>query len=322
MIIYQTLYRMFPLDSVDLAKIAPVPATDFMHRVLVPEAGVALVQEDMDIDAETALQIVKDSSSYGLQMFPVLDKDDDESGVADNMLRERARARRKEIEGEDDLDLGDMDKPFGKARKAAGSKATGGKRRKDVDPSFQGVKDARKRSNKAESALSDVEKEEWGTTTRSMRSRKGEKPSAISRSATGLLAASTGVSTSSFVSVTAQTPKRPRPRPAYSAQPSADGSTHTPFLMHSSQPTQVAEGESRKSSQSSATANSSSSDFYFPLKKAAARQNQGGSQVIDLEDGNDISGEETEVDGAALKQTRNHRSGRSKSFGWLLGSDD
>ena len=98
MIIYQTLCSMFPLETLRSEKIAPLPVTDFIQRILVPETAIALVREDMGTDEEEALKTLRDSSSYGAAMFPVTDKEGAEDEVHDKLLKERARAKRKEIE--------------------------------------------------------------------------------------------------------------------------------------------------------------------------------------------------------------------------------
>ncbi|KAF5362164.1 hypothetical protein D9756_002656 [Leucocoprinus leucothites] len=108
-IIQQTLFNMFPLDSFDLKLIKPFTANDFIQRVLVPEVALRLIMEDRGlkglIGAETALPILRESTTYGVTMFP---EDSGESGrrggksgkigVGDRIVMERAMKRRKEIE--------------------------------------------------------------------------------------------------------------------------------------------------------------------------------------------------------------------------------
>ncbi|KAF8903497.1 restriction of telomere capping protein 4, partial [Gymnopilus junonius] len=75
-IIHQTLYNMFPLDTINPALTAPLTANEFIERILVPEVALRLVLEDKDLDIDTeedvkeALEILRDSSSYGVAMFP------------------------------------------------------------------------------------------------------------------------------------------------------------------------------------------------------------------------------------------------------------
>ena len=81
-----------------------------MQRVLVPEVAIRLIQEDMDLHgisgSSEALQVLRDSSKYGVAMFPddSADKGDiedaDQLGAVDLIVMERARKRRKELEEE------------------------------------------------------------------------------------------------------------------------------------------------------------------------------------------------------------------------------
>lgn len=115
MIIHQTLLNMFPPDSFDSRTITPFTANEFIQRILVPEVALRLIMEDRRlrglVGAERALQVLRDSTAYGVAMFP---EDSDESmvkknneddgkfgagvGVGDRIVMERARKRRKEIE--------------------------------------------------------------------------------------------------------------------------------------------------------------------------------------------------------------------------------
>ncbi|KXN87681.1 hypothetical protein AN958_08318 [Leucoagaricus sp. SymC.cos] len=110
-IIQQTLLNMFPLDFFDPKTISPFTANEFIQRILVPEVALRLIMEDRKlkglIGAETALQVLRDSTAYGVTMFP---EDSGEGtgakstektggvGVGDRIVMERARKRRKEIE--------------------------------------------------------------------------------------------------------------------------------------------------------------------------------------------------------------------------------
>ncbi|KAF9485536.1 hypothetical protein BDN70DRAFT_795754, partial [Pholiota conissans] len=73
-IIHQTLYNMFPLDEMDPAPILPLTANEFVQRVLVPEVALHLIMEDKklsgDVGVKKALKILRDSSAYGVAMFP------------------------------------------------------------------------------------------------------------------------------------------------------------------------------------------------------------------------------------------------------------
>jgi hypothetical protein len=91
--------------------IAPLTFKQFMQRVLVPEVAIRLIQEDMNLHGASgsskALQVLRDSSKYGVVMFPDdnADKGDiddfDQLGAADLIVMERARKRRKELEEEE-----------------------------------------------------------------------------------------------------------------------------------------------------------------------------------------------------------------------------
>ncbi|KAJ7030004.1 RTC4-like domain-containing protein [Mycena alexandri] len=118
-IIHQTLYDMFPLTNIDPVLVDPLTPNEFIQRILVPEVGMRLVIEDMDLDSEDrtdkkrAVAVLRDSASYGVAMFPEdggdwagvsgkKNREDDEAmGVADLMVMERARKRRKELEIEE-----------------------------------------------------------------------------------------------------------------------------------------------------------------------------------------------------------------------------
>lgn len=120
MIIHQTLLNMFPLDSFDPATVAPFTANEFIQRILVPEVALRLIMEDRGLKglmgAETALQVLRDSTAYGVVMFP---EDSGEgarrndhkldAGVGDRIVMERARKRRKEIEIEEGGNLEEVE---------------------------------------------------------------------------------------------------------------------------------------------------------------------------------------------------------------------
>ncbi|KAJ6497554.1 RTC4-like domain-containing protein [Mycena sanguinolenta] len=119
-IIHQTLYDMFPLDTIDPELVNPLTPNEFIQRILVPEVGMRLVMEDMDLtlddqsDKRRAVAVLRESASYGVAMFPedgpesggVSGKkhngDNEEAmGLAEQIVMERARKRRKELEIEE-----------------------------------------------------------------------------------------------------------------------------------------------------------------------------------------------------------------------------
>ncbi|KAM6496813.1 RTC4-like domain containing protein, partial [Amanita muscaria] len=73
-IIHQSLLDLFPPTSCDVGFANPLTPEQFVQRVLVPEVALRLIQEDMDLRGPThiakALQVLRDSSKYGVAMFP------------------------------------------------------------------------------------------------------------------------------------------------------------------------------------------------------------------------------------------------------------
>lgn len=114
MIIHQTLYNMFPLAEMNPALVAPLTTNEFVQRILVPEVALHLIMEDKrlagDDGIKAALAILRDSSAYGVAMFPEdggewdagrKKQQEDKIGVGDMIVMERARKRRIELEEED-----------------------------------------------------------------------------------------------------------------------------------------------------------------------------------------------------------------------------
>ncbi|KAL0955173.1 hypothetical protein HGRIS_004081 [Hohenbuehelia grisea] len=138
-IIHHVLFDLFPPSSIDPANIAPLPANEFILRILVPEVATRLIlqdqNKDVDWDMEEGVKILRESAPYGVAMFPQ-DGDEwndgseggegsrkgkgkkgrhvdggqamtfnegvdgDELDVGDMIVLERARKRRKELEEE------------------------------------------------------------------------------------------------------------------------------------------------------------------------------------------------------------------------------
>ncbi|ESK87391.1 proteophosphoglycan ppg4 [Moniliophthora roreri MCA 2997] len=121
-IIHHALYELFPPSSIEPHLVAPLDPKEFIQRVLVPEVGVRLIMEDKKLiggaGAREAVQILRDSSKYGVAMFPEdggewddssrgrKQKENGQSGLnaADAMVREKARKRRIEIAEEDRIE--------------------------------------------------------------------------------------------------------------------------------------------------------------------------------------------------------------------------
>ena len=112
MIITQALSNLFPLDSIDPSRVAPLTPMEFIRCILVPECAVALIQEDLGsgTSKEYAIRTLRKSSKYGTAMFPDLDNRDAMSvgkdtgtaqQVGEAIVKERVRARRVEISEEE-----------------------------------------------------------------------------------------------------------------------------------------------------------------------------------------------------------------------------
>lgn len=122
-IIYQALFSLFPNEVLESSATAPLSYTEFVQCVLVPEVAASLVQEDMGLNTrEEALEVLEDSSSYGVAMFP--DNENEEEGsqdrqmnVGEKTLREHAKTRRKEVDDGHLLDGLELTKPV-KAKKS------------------------------------------------------------------------------------------------------------------------------------------------------------------------------------------------------------
>jgi hypothetical protein len=85
----------------DLEFIAPLSHSAFVSQVLVPEAALSLIQQDLQQTKEEALATMRESAPYGVALFP----DDSRAlsgtkGIseADRIMQHRANARRKELE--------------------------------------------------------------------------------------------------------------------------------------------------------------------------------------------------------------------------------
>jgi hypothetical protein len=103
MILHQTLYNMFPPTSFEPQSITPLTPQDFIQRILVPEAALALIMEDTGQDQAQAVQTMRESAGYGVAMFP----DTSEGpgvGAGEDIVLERARARRRELEEEERME--------------------------------------------------------------------------------------------------------------------------------------------------------------------------------------------------------------------------
>ncbi|KAH0582517.1 hypothetical protein H2248_010458 [Termitomyces sp. 'cryptogamus'] len=110
-IIHQTLYDLFPPASIDPDLVSPLTASEFLQRIMVPEIGVRLIMQDMNLDVSQmrdAVKILRESANYGVAMFPVDegeeeggDSDDAGLGAADMIVMKRAMKRRKQLDADE-----------------------------------------------------------------------------------------------------------------------------------------------------------------------------------------------------------------------------
>lgn len=103
MILHQTLYNMFPPSSFDPQSITPLTPQEFIQRILVPEAALILIMEDTGQDRARAVQTMRESAGYGVAMFPDT-SEGPEVGAGEDIVLERARARRRELEDEERIE--------------------------------------------------------------------------------------------------------------------------------------------------------------------------------------------------------------------------
>ncbi|KAI0339419.1 hypothetical protein BDW22DRAFT_1380615, partial [Trametopsis cervina] len=96
-ILSQTLYELFPPAYLDPTSVLPLTPTDFVQRILLPEAALLLIMSDMKESREDAIMTMRDSAQYGVAMFP----DDSLDAAGDNIIRKRAHARYKQLEQEE-----------------------------------------------------------------------------------------------------------------------------------------------------------------------------------------------------------------------------
>ncbi|KAG7444480.1 uncharacterized protein BT62DRAFT_900378, partial [Guyanagaster necrorhizus] len=69
-IIYQTLFNLFPPASIHPDQVKPLTPNEFTQRILVPEVATRLIRQDMGVSPSKAVKILRESASYGVAMFP------------------------------------------------------------------------------------------------------------------------------------------------------------------------------------------------------------------------------------------------------------
>ncbi|EJF64057.1 hypothetical protein DICSQDRAFT_81010, partial [Dichomitus squalens LYAD-421 SS1] len=117
-IIHQTLCDLFPPADFHPDATLPLTPSDFISLVLVPEAAMRLIMEDLSLPRDQAIETLRESVEYGVAMFPV-DEGEGEAGsnnssakgggqlvvgAGEQMFMERARVRRKELEEEERME--------------------------------------------------------------------------------------------------------------------------------------------------------------------------------------------------------------------------
>jgi hypothetical protein len=123
MILHQTLYNMFPPSSFDAQSIAPLTPQDFIQRILVPEAALALIMEDTGQDRIQAVRTMRESAGYGVAMFPDTSEDPG-VGAGEDIVLERARARRRQLDDEERMEaiIHSINSEDGQSSKSKGTK--------------------------------------------------------------------------------------------------------------------------------------------------------------------------------------------------------
>lgn len=100
-IINQTIYDLFPPTGFEPNSTLPLTPTEFIQRVLVPEAAVSLVMEDLQESRGKAIMTLRESASYGVAMFPDDHADSTFLTAGEQIVQKRAAARRQELEKEE-----------------------------------------------------------------------------------------------------------------------------------------------------------------------------------------------------------------------------
>ena len=156
-IIHQTLYNLFPPSELDPDLISPLTSNEFIQRILVPEVAVRLIKEDQNLEGDVgtteALQILRESSAYGVAMFPEdsgesagvgpsrgsrAQRREDEMGAGDLIVMERARKRRKELEEEDEHEVKGEEEHDRRRTESRGRRTREGKAKETINEEDSG----------------------------------------------------------------------------------------------------------------------------------------------------------------------------------------
>lgn len=109
-VLHQTLRTMFPKILID--RIEPLSSEQFFLQVLVPEAAVHLIKEDMNISVENiddAYVIMEKSRKYGMARFP--DHLESEANDIGPQIRALRAHYRRGLANAVDIDSLNMDTP-------------------------------------------------------------------------------------------------------------------------------------------------------------------------------------------------------------------
>ena len=97
LIIHQTIYQLFSPETIDPDSTSPLTPSDFIQRILVPEATVYLIMDDLQLSYSSAAKTLRESVEYGVAMFPDTGGDSEGMKAVDDVVKESARARRKQL---------------------------------------------------------------------------------------------------------------------------------------------------------------------------------------------------------------------------------
>ncbi|THH29525.1 hypothetical protein EUX98_g4671 [Antrodiella citrinella] len=99
-ILSQTIYDLFPPSTFDSDSTLPLIPNEFIQLILIPEAALALIMDDMSQSRKLSIRTLRESAEYGVAMFP----DEGGTNVGENIVRQRAKNRRKELGDESQAD--------------------------------------------------------------------------------------------------------------------------------------------------------------------------------------------------------------------------